>query len=205
MDKTSLTKPEEIGTDIAVEPILEVLPAKANDAGTQAIRLEIRDSIAKSDPSMVHMWDRFIEMEDPNEMLRLNLVEMQMVFRVAQNEYWANKRRNDDLLTLLLEQGDDKYDEYMREKKEMHKEMKADRTHIFNLMKTLKQLTQEYNRCLMQRKFFVPIALIGVWKMAMENAVYSNVSNEHQRQAIANSMREAGRALCPSTPSVNEE
>lgn len=195
--KTKAQTDTEIVSSISKEDV-EVIPLSSNQSHTE-LRKTIRDSISQSDESLAVMWDMVNDVKDPNEMLLMNLREFQVIHRGAQNEYWAKLKRDDARLDLLLEEGDSRYEDYKEAELSLKKENMADRRHLSDLAKTIKQLSQEYRQCAMQQKYNIHISKVIEWRLAMESAVNRNVTDVNTRRSISNDMREASRALSKPT------
>lgn len=161
------------------------------------VRESLRAKIEAYDEDLAKVWDQLNEMNDTNEILRHNFMEVQVLIREAQDEFYAKKKRDQALLEQLLAGGEEKYEEFRTTQQEITKQDAAERKHITTLWKTAKQLAQEYRQCAMQKRYTLHVAVVQAWKMAMENAVYRHVSDENVRRLIAEDVREAGRALCP--------
>lgn len=193
----SIQKASSTKVKVAEVEVIDVVKVSRQDKTTNAIRENIRTNIEDGDPDLLKMWDLVTSVADPNEMLLVNLQEFQVIHRHAQNEYWANLKRNDAHLTRLLEQGEDHYDDYVKTKAELDTQTMLDRKHISDMAKTFKQLTQEYNRCVMQKKYNIHISKVIEWRMTLESVINRNVIDVNIRRAIARDMIEASRILEP--------
>jgi len=167
---------------------------------SKALKARIRGKLAESDPDMAAMWDIVTEVGDTNEHIRVVLEQMEMFFQEASEAYWRRKAQDRQYLERMLEAGPDHYEEFSKERRRLDEELEKDRKHMTDLAKTIKQLGTEYRQCALQKRYSLPIALVVAFKTAMEAAIWRHITDDHVKQAIAEDIREATRALTPVGP-----
>jgi len=167
---------------------------------SRMLKARIRGKLAENDPEMAAMWDIVTEVGDTNEQIRVVLQQMHLFFQEATETFWRHKAENKQYLERMLDAGPEAYGEFSKERRRLADEAEKDRKHLTDLAKTIKQLGTEYRQCALQKRYSLPIALVVAFKTAMESAIWRHITDDHVKQAIAEDIREATRALSSVGP-----
>lgn len=189
---------------------VEVVTDPGHEA--DAIKQQIKNTLAVADeryaemelPSNLEkMWDEVTKFTDTNEIVRLNLQQIQVMFQEQFDKYYRRKSDHDRMLQEVLAKGDDYATEYVEMERTFKQEQEDDLKIIMNLSQRVEGMAKEYRQCALQKKWVVHIALVVQFKLAVESAIHRNVSDPRVLTAISDDIRRAAVELFKTMPEEN--
>ena len=104
----SLEEVNESGERVQVDHLPETLDFAEGDMvpgitsemqqATDLLRGEIRKSVEEFDPHLAKVWDALTLINDPNEEIRRNFNQLQVMINESHRAYWAGRKRDQDWL-----------------------------------------------------------------------------------------------------------
>lgn len=142
--------------------------------------------------SLDDIWQQSCKQQDTNEMLRTNLMQMQVVFQELYQDLFAGQNKRDAELTALLKKlskGDDPedYDRYRELRKVAVEERSKMIKGIESFAKTIKQLSAEYRQGEMAKAQFYHVSEVRAQQMFVLAIMKQFISD----QTLLNNMSDA--------------
>lgn len=189
-----------------------VMPDQKDEIGLMNVRTQINDTLAVADANnaalgieshLEKMWQEVSRFTDTNEIVRLNLQQIQVMFQEQFDKYYQRKAQHDIMLKEVLDKGEDYVNDYVEMQQAFKNEQAEDLKMIMLLSQRVEGMAKEYRQCALQKKWVVHIALVIQFKLAVESAIHRNVSDPNVLSAISDDIRRAAIELFRAMPEEN--
>ena len=189
--KTEDMKPPQlVGVSRSIKNTLAVADSRNAENGTGGVSLE-------------QIWDEVCEFTDTNEMVRINLQQIQVMFQEAFSRYYSDKVGRENMLKIVEKKVSEssEFIEQFIDLKRLYAQEEADQMKVITTLSSrVEGMAKEYRQCALQKKWVVHIALVIQFKLAVESAIHRNISDPQVLSAISEDIRQAAMELFKVSP-----
>ena len=152
----------------------------------RALEKRIQNTLAAADDKMQQLgresnlervWSEVVKFTDMNDMVRVNLQQIQVVFQESFDKYYERKAEHGRMLQQVLDKGEDYVNDYVEMKSTFDAEEAEAMKTLMTVSQRVEGMAKEYRQCALQKKWVVHIALVIQFKLAVESAIHRNVSD----------------------------
>lgn len=152
-------KKRKVSIEKVAKPEVDTSLAIAIEQGTE-FRKRIKDILAVADDqsaligketSLEKMWEEVCQFTDTNEMVRMNLQQIQIIFQEQFDKYYKRKAEHDLMLKEVLDKGEEYVNDYVEMQASFAKEQSEDIRMIMELSQRVEGMAKEYRQCALQK------------------------------------------------------